>query len=44
VYEEKIGKNKETLTINLANKAKGIYFLTVESLNNEKAGKKIIVE
>jgi hypothetical protein len=44
VYEEKTVKNKETLTINLGNRAKGIYFLTVESSNNEKAVKKIIVE
>lgn len=44
VYEEKAVKNKETLIINLANKAKGIYFLTVEASNNEKAVKKIIVE
>jgi photosystem II stability/assembly factor-like uncharacterized protein len=45
VYEEKTGKNsKETITINLINRAKGIYFLTIESSNNEKAVKKIIVE
>lgn len=44
VFEEKsVKSSKETMTINLTNKAKGIYFLTVES-NNEKAIKKIVVE
>jgi hypothetical protein len=44
VYEEKTVKGgKETLSINLTNKAKGIYFLTVES-NNGKAIKKIVIE
>ena len=44
VYEEKTVKNsKEIVTINLTNKAKGIYFLIVES-NSDKAAKKIVVE
>jgi photosystem II stability/assembly factor-like uncharacterized protein len=44
VYEEKTVKGgKETMSINLTNKAKGIYFLTVES-NNGKAIKKIVIE
>ncbi len=41
VYEEAVTKGQ--ISINLSNKAKGIYFLTVES-NNEKAVKKIVVE
>jgi hypothetical protein len=44
VLEETTGKNsKENFTINLANKARGVYFLTVESAT-EKVTKKIIVE
>jgi len=44
VFEEKNAKNsKENTVINLSNKAKGVYFLTVES-NNEKVTKKIVVE
>lgn len=44
VYEEKISKNsKETVNINLINKAKGVYFLTVES-THDKAVKKIVIE
>ena len=44
VYEEAIAINsKETVSINLANKPKGIYFLSVES-KSEKFTKKIIVE
>lgn len=44
VYEDYLNKNyKDTYTINLANKAKGVYFLTVES-KFEKVTKKIIIE
>lgn len=44
VYEEKALKNSGELTvINLTNKPKGVYFLTVES-NNEKVTKKIVIE
>jgi hypothetical protein len=44
VFEDKTLKSsKETTTINLSGKAKGVYFLTVES-NNEKVTRKIIVE
>jgi len=42
VYESNV-KNSTTVSINITDKAKGIYFLTVES-NGEKATKKIIVE
>ncbi len=41
VYEAK--NQKDVVSINLVNKAKGIYFLTVES-NSEKVVKKIVVE
>jgi PKD repeat protein len=42
VYDEKI-VNKENTVINLSNKPKGVYFLTVIA-NNEKVTKKIILE
>ncbi|MBX3164985.1 MAG: T9SS type A sorting domain-containing protein [Bacteroidetes bacterium] len=42
VYEESV-KNTSSLNINVANNAKGVYFLSVEA-NGEKATKKIIVE
>lgn len=42
--EEKVtGNNKDVITINMANKPKGVYFLTVEA-NREKATRKIIIE
>lgn len=41
VYEEKT--NKENFSIQLADKAKGVYFLSVEN-NGEKAIKKIVIE
>jgi len=44
VYDEKVsGTNKEKVTINTSNNAKGVYFLTVET-KNEKATKKIVIE
>ena len=43
VYEEKALNSSKDAVINLANKPKGVYFLTVES-NNEKATRKIVVE
>ena len=44
VFEDKTSKSsKEPTTINLSGKAKGVYFLTVES-NSEKVTKKIVVE
>ncbi|WP_317898758.1 T9SS type A sorting domain-containing protein [Aurantibacillus circumpalustris] len=44
VYEDKSYKSsQEVTTINLAGKAKGVYFLTVES-NNERVTKKIVIE
>ncbi len=44
VYDESISKNtKETVNIKLADKPKGVYFLTIKS-GNEKITKKIIVE
>lgn len=42
VYEEKTNKTA-AVSINLANKAKGVYFLNVET-NTEKVTKKVIVE
>src|SRR5690606_15122697 len=42
VYTEVV-KNSNKVTINVADKAKGIYFLSVEA-NGEKVTKKIIVE
>jgi protease II len=41
VYEEKI--SKENFSINLAGKAKGVYFLSIEN-NTQKAVKKIVIE
>ena len=41
VYEEKT--TKENVTISLAGKAKGVYFLTVEG-NNQKATKKVVID
>jgi hypothetical protein len=44
VFEEKVSKNsKENYSINVSNKSKGIYFITVESAT-EKVTKKIIVD
>ncbi len=43
IYTEKFEKNSNALQINLANKAKGVYFITIEG-NKEKTTKKIIVE
>ncbi|PBQ31649.1 hypothetical protein CNR22_07665 [Sphingobacteriaceae bacterium] len=43
VYEDKAVKNTKENVINLSNKPKGVYFLTVET-NNEKATKKIVIE
>lgn len=44
VYEEKAVKHgKEATVINLANKPKGVYFLTIES-DGEKMSRKIVVE
>jgi len=44
VYEEKTFKNsRDNTVINLSNKPKGVYFLTVES-NNEKVTKKIVID
>ena len=44
VFEEKVSKNsKENYSINVSNKSKGVYFITVESAT-EKVTKKIIVD
>jgi len=42
IYNQKTIKNGDA-QINLANKAKGVYFITIQG-NNEKATKKIVVE
>lgn len=42
IYSQKNSKNSD-VQINLANKSKGVYFITIEG-NKEKATKKIIVE
>lgn len=43
VYEDKAVINSKDAVINLSNKQKGVYFLTVE-FNNEKATRKIVIE
>lgn len=43
VYEEKITKGTKEVHVNLANKSKGVYFLSVET-GTAKSTKKIIVE
>ena len=44
VFEEKVSKNsKENYSINVSNKSKCVYFITVESAT-EKVTKKIIVD
>lgn len=43
-HEEKVtANNKDVVSINVANKPKGVYFLTVEA-NREKVTRKIIIE
>jgi hypothetical protein len=43
IYSQKIAKNNSDVQINLANKAKGVYFITIEG-NKQKATKKIIID
>jgi hypothetical protein len=43
VFNEKVTNSAEAVNVSLANKPKGVYFLTVEA-TNEKTTKKIIIE
>jgi photosystem II stability/assembly factor-like uncharacterized protein len=43
IVDEKITNSKESVNLNLTNKPKGVYFLTIET-KGEKATKKIIIE
>lgn len=43
VFEETVKSTKETVSINVANQAKGVYFLSIEN-GGSKAVKKIIVD
>ncbi|MCC6370593.1 MAG: T9SS type A sorting domain-containing protein [Bacteroidia bacterium] len=43
VVDEKVSNTKESTTISLGNKAKGVYFMTIEA-NREKVTRKIVIE